>query len=59
MGLSGPWLAGNASHLDLLKFQEVFGQPLLFAPGSKYCYANTNYHIAGYIVEKVRSIDCA
>ncbi|BDA48098.1 probable protein flp at N-terminal half [Coccomyxa sp. Obi] len=56
MGLTGPWLAGNASHLDLLKFQEALGQPLLFAPGSKYCYTNTNYHIAGYIVEKLANM---
>ncbi|CAL8462904.1 g2438 [Coccomyxa elongata] len=56
MGRTGPWLDGNASHLDLIKFQEVLGQPLLFAPGTKYCYVNTNYHIAGYIVEKLTNM---
>lgn len=54
MGATGDWLSGDATHLDLLKFQKVIDGPLLFAPGKDYCYANSNFFIAGYIVEKVR-----
>lgn len=28
-------------------------RPLLFAPGTRYSYSNTNYHLLGMIVEKV------
>jgi CubicO group peptidase (beta-lactamase class C family) len=53
MGYTGNWLSGNATHTDLLKFQKLFDQPLLHAPGSQYCYVNSNFQLAGYIVEKV------
>ncbi len=55
MGYTGNWLSGNATHADLLKFQKLFDQPLLHAPGSQYCYVNSNFQLAGYIVEKVCS----
>jgi CubicO group peptidase (beta-lactamase class C family) len=29
------------------------GQPMLFAPGSKYSYSNTNYEILGALIQKV------
>jgi CubicO group peptidase (beta-lactamase class C family) len=53
-GISGPWLNGSATSLDLLKFQKVLEAPLLFAPGKQYCYTNANFNLAGYVIEKVR-----
>ena len=62
-GATGNWLDGTASAADLLRFQELMKAPLLFAPGSQYCYCNTNFNLAGYVVERVSGaasflVDC-
>lgn len=52
-GDSGNWLNGKASAADLLRFENSMHLPMLHAPGAQYCYVNTNFNIAGYVVEKV------
>ena len=52
-GDSGNWINGKASAAELLRFQNSMHLPMLHAPGAQYCYVNTNFNIAGYVVEKV------
>ena len=52
-GDTGNWLTGNASAADLLRFQGSMTHPMLHAPGAQYCYVNTNFNIAAYVVERV------
>ena len=52
-GDTGNWLDGTASAADLLRFQGSMKYPMLHVPGSQYCYVNTNFNIAGYVVERV------
>ena len=53
-GGSGNWFSGNATAADTLNFQGVMQLPMLYAPGTQYCYVNANFNIAGYVIERVR-----
>lgn len=54
-GINGSWLTGNSTDLDTLKLQNTLKLPLIFAPGTGYCYTNANFNLAGYVIEKVRT----
>ncbi len=41
-------------HLTLEEMIELFKpQPLLFAPGTDFCYGNSGYHLLGLVIERV------
>ncbi|MDQ2800072.1 MAG: beta-lactamase family protein [Armatimonadota bacterium] len=50
-GLDMGALLKEYSAADVIKMASA--KPLLFAPGTKYAYSNTNFHLLGMIVEKV------
>lgn len=53
VGASGGLWNGSQTSAQLLNTQKSLLHPMLFAPGEQYCYTNTNFNIAAYIVEKV------
>ncbi|CAL8462903.1 g2437 [Coccomyxa elongata] len=55
-GGSGNWFSGNATAADMLRFQGVMHLPMLYAPGTQYCYVNANFNIAGYVVERLTNM---
>lgn len=57
VGADGNWLNGNATLRDLLRFQQTFKQPMLYPPGTQYCYVNAGFNIAGYVIERVRHLN--
>ncbi len=50
-GLDMGALLKDYTGADILRMASA--KPLLFAPGTKFDYSNTNYHLLGMIVEKV------
>jgi D-alanyl-D-alanine carboxypeptidase len=50
-----PYLAGDLSHVTTPRrlVRIAVSHPPLFAPGTKYSYSNTNYIVAGLIIEAV------
>jgi len=52
-----PYLAGDFNHVTTPRqlVRIAVSHPPLFAPGSRYSYSNTNYIVAGLIVETVTS----
>jgi len=53
-GLTDPGDIGDYDPIPLPEYvRRVFAQPLLFAPGAGYEYANANFSLLGAIVEKL------
>ena len=47
-----------AQHLSLEEMIELFKpHPLLFEPGTNFCYSNSGYHLLGLVIERVTSQD--
>ncbi len=44
---------GKKDHTPKEMIDSIKNEPMDFAPGEKYYYANSQYHILGYIIEKV------
>jgi len=48
---SAEWMRLNPTHAQLI--DRIKDKPLDFAPGEKYSYSNTGYHVLGMLIEKV------
>jgi N-acyl-D-amino-acid deacylase len=44
-----------ATHTDIIKY--MMGQPLAFAPGTKYVYSNLGYNVLGRVIEHIAGLD--
>jgi len=43
-----------AQHLSIEEMIELFKpQPLLFEPGTNFCYGNSGYHLLGLVIERI------
>ncbi len=46
-----------AQHLSIEEMIELFkSHPLLFEPGTDFCYSNSGYHLLGLVIERVTSM---
>ena len=53
-GVTGNLFNGSYTATQQLNAQKTLLRPMLFAPGEQYCYTNSNFNLAAYVVEKVR-----
>ncbi len=52
-GVTGNLFNGSYTATQQLNAQKTLFRPMLFAPGEQYCYTNSNFNLAAYVVEKV------
>ena len=52
-GVTGNLFNGSYTATQQLNAQKTLLRPMLFAPGEQYCYTNSNFNLAAYVVEKV------
>ena len=52
-GVTGNLFNGSYTATQQLNAQNTLTHPMLSAPGEQYCYTNSNFNLAAYVVEKV------
>ena len=52
-GVTGNLFNGSYTATQQLNAEKTLIRPMLSAPGEQYCYTNSNFNLAAYVVEKV------